>query len=235
MSDLKTLTVFGAKGETGIEIVTQATARGHTVRAVEPDWSEASDLPEGAEAITADIMSDDLTAMIEDADAVISAIGLTLSPKTMVAPPPLYTEGAVKLIDAMRQTACRRLIVVSATFVETLDRGPHWFRAAAGLALERTFTQMSEMERILRAAGDIDFTACRPGWLMNGDLTEDYIVTPDVIPPDLIRTRHADLAHFMLHCAETGEWSRATPAIARPEPASLSRPDAVLKQFFTSG
>ncbi|MBJ3762625.1 NAD(P)H-binding protein [Maribius pontilimi] len=232
MTEALTLAVFGATGATGAEVVRQAAARGHRVRAIEPGWPDDPGLPEGVETRVADVLTDDLSDVIAGCDVVISAIGLGLSPRTVLSPPPLYTEGALHMIDAMRAQGLSRLIVVSASFVETLDRGPHWFRATTGLALERVFTQMGEMERILRAAGDIDWTAVRPGWLMQGDLTADYTVTPDVIPQDLIRTRHADLAHFILHCAETGDWSRATPAIARAEPASATRPDTVLKELL---
>ena len=230
MTEPLTLAVFGADGATGKQVVLQAAARGHRVRAIEPDWPDDPPLPEGVEARQADVLSEDLAPVMDGCDAVISAIGLPLSPQTVLTPPPLYTEGSVRMVDGLRATGCSRLIVISATFVETKSRGPHWFRAAAGLALERVFSQMAEMERILRAADDIDWTATRPGWLMDGDLTEDYVVTPEAIREDLIRTRHADLAHFMLHCAETGEWSRATPAIARPEASSESRPDALLRQ-----
>lgn len=87
------------------------------------------------------------------------------------------------------------------------------------------------MERLFAAARDIDWTAVRPGWLLDAPLTGDYAVKPDAIPDDLIRTRHADLAHFMLRCVETGDWVRATPAIARKEDDEVSAPSAVLKEM----
>ncbi len=232
MTDPLCLAVIGATGATGRQIVTQALSRGHKVRAIEPVFPDDPTLPGTIERVTADVRGDDLRAALEGCDVVISAIGMGLSPEAVLAPPPLYTEGAVRITEAMRANGQRRLIVVSASFVAARNRGPRWFRLASGIALDRIFTQMGEMERILRANPDIDWTAVRPGWLMEGDLTADYVVTPESIAPDLIRTRRADLAHFILNCAESGDWIRGTPAIARAEPASASRPDRLLEELM---
>lgn len=219
MDKVRTLAIFGANGATGRCAVRQAVARGHSVRAVEPSWPEDADLPDGVEARTADVLSDDLAPVIEGCDAILSCIGVPLTVKTAFDPPPLYTGSVAAYLDAMQKVGTRRLIVVSASFVATRDRGPALFRMAATATLEAIFTQMGEMEQALRAS-DVDWTAVRPGWLMEGERTGDYVITPDVIAEGLIRTRHADLADFMLECLVTDEWVRRTPAIARREDPS---------------
>lgn len=223
------ITLFGASGATGKDVLREARALGWKVVAVEPSWDGRSD-DEYVERREADVLKDDLVPCIEGSDAVISALGVPLSPEVALDPPPLYSEGAIRITNAMRKTGVRRLVAISASFVETLDRGPVWFRAAAGTALHKVFAQMAEMERILRATSDIDWTAVRPGWLMDGDPTYDYEVTEDVIPEDLIRTRHADLAHFMVTCVKDESWIRQTPAIAREEADEASSPVEVLKE-----
>lgn len=219
MENIRKLAIFGANGATGRHAVRQAAARGYTVRAVEPDWPDDADLPAGVETRTADVLSDDLSPVVEGCDAILSCIGVPLTVKTALDPPPLYTGSVSAYLKAMRATGMRRLVVISATFVATRDRGPLLFRAAATASLEPIFTQMGEMEQSLRAS-DTDWTAVRPGWLMDGERTGDYVVTPEVIAEGLIRTRHADLADFMLGCLETDEWVRRTPAIARREDPS---------------
>ena len=218
MTQAKTLAIFGANGATGRHAVAQAVTRGHAVRAVEPDWPDEATLPEGAERYTADVLSDDLAPVIDGCDAILSCIGVPLTVKTALKPPPLYTGSVSAYLAAMRATGVRRLVVVSASFVATRDRGPLLFRVAATAALESIFTQMGEMEHSLRAS-DSDWTAVRPGWLMAGERTGDYVVTPEVIAEGLIRTRHGDLADFMLNCVDSSEWVRRTPAIARREDA----------------
>ena len=225
------LAIFGAAGATGRHAVEQAVKRGHAVRALEPTWDGAPDLPPGVETHTADLLSGDLSGALDGCDAVLSCVGVGMSMQTAIDPPPLYSRGASAIVAEMRRTGVKRLVVISATFVQTLDRGPLLFRGAAGVGLHKVFEDMDKMEGILRDASDIDWTAVRPGWLIEGPLTDDYTVTADVIPEDMIRTRHADLAHFMLTLAEGDEWSHATPAIARPEPDEASGPQAVLKNL----
>ncbi|SFP14973.1 SDR family oxidoreductase [Tranquillimonas alkanivorans] len=225
------LAVIGASGTTGQQIVNQAVAAGHDVRAIDRDDCKDAAFPNMVDRRQGDVLEGDLAPLLEGREAVLSGLGVPLAPKTAASPPPLYSEGTRNIVDAMRRAGVRRLVVISATFVATRDRGPLWFRAAAHLALDRIFDQMAEMEEILRGTDDIDWTAVRPGWLLDGALTRDYVVRPDAIPDDLIRTRHADLAHFMLHCAESDDWVRQTPAVARAEEPAVSGPQAVLQEL----
>lgn len=230
MANTLTLAIFGAAGKTGKQAVRQAVSRGHTVRAVEKSWPDTDDLPERVDRRTANVIEDDLAPAIDGCDAVISCIGLPLTAGTALSPPPLYTESTKRYLDAMERCGISRIVVISASFVVTRDRGPMAFRAAATVALEPIFTQMGEMERLLRASA-MDWTAVRPGWLMEGDATGDATVTPEVIAPDLIRTRHGDLAAFMLDCVETGDWIHRTPAIGRKEAEEAESAARLLREI----
>ena len=232
MADPKTILVLGAHGVTGQEVVKQAVARGPRVRAAEMAWpDDAPPAGHNVERVTANVIEDDLGGIVDGVDAVISGLGVPGDPATLMNPPPLYTTGTRNLIEAMDARGVSRLVTISASFVVTHDRGPALFRASAIPALTRVLDQMRDMEEMLRVS-DLDWTAVRPGWLLPEALTADYVVVPDVIPEDLIRTRHADLAHFMLHCVETGEWSRQTPAIARAEAEELSSSFEVVKEML---
>lgn len=232
MADPKTILVLGAHGVTGQEVVKQAVARGHHVRAAEMKWpDDAPPAGHNVERATANVIEDDLGPVVDGVDAVIAALGVPGDPATLLDPPPLYTTGTTKLIDAMNARGVTRLVTISASFVVTHDRGPLLFRTTAIPALTRVLHQMGEMEEMLRVSS-LDWTAVRPGWLLPEPLTGDYVVVPDVIPEDLIRTRHADLAHFMLHCVESGEWIRQTPAIARQEAEDLSSSFEVVREML---
>ena len=69
------LTVFGATGGTGLQVIEQGLAAGHEIRAVVRDATRLPDRP-GLEVVVADVMD---PAAIEEAvtgrDAIISAIG----------------------------------------------------------------------------------------------------------------------------------------------------------------
>ncbi|QUJ77025.1 NAD(P)H-binding protein [Sulfitobacter albidus] len=225
----RTLVIVGGGGGTGALAVDAALAHGADVRVI--DHSLPENRIDGVRYHQADVLSDDLTPFMEGADAVVSCLGVGNDPATLLSPPPLYTDGTAAICDAMTAAGVARLIVISASFVEAKDRGPVYFILPAMTALARVFEQMARMEENLQARSDIDWTAVRPGWLMAGPASGDYTVTPNVIPDDMIRTRRADLAEFMVDLAMSGEWSRRTPAIARHEDASASSPKAVLDEI----
>ena len=208
------LCIFGATGATGSAALTQALGRGFEVRGVVHDPSET--LPGGAERVVADVLNDDLAPVVAGCDAVLSCLGVANDPQTLLNPPPLYTDGTGAIIRAMEAEGVARLVVISASFLSAPNRGPILFRLGAEPALARVFSQMADMEELLEQSA-LAWTAMRPGWLMEGELTEDYMVRPEAIPSDTIRTRHADLAHMMLNCVERGEWLRGKPALARRE------------------
>ena len=226
----KTFAVLGANGGVGRCLVDQALARGHAVRAVEPAWPEADDRP-GLELCRADVLSDDLSDCFDGVDAVLSCLGVGNKVGTLLDPPPLYTRGTTNILRGMHGAGVTRLVVISASFVAAKDRGPLYFRMPVMAALHNVLDQMAEMEAQLRASA-VDWTAVRPGWLMDAPMTGDYVVTPDVIPQDLIRTRMADVAHFMLDCAERGAWVRQTPALARAEEPEASSLTTVVKEMI---
>lgn len=178
------------------------------------------------------MLTDDLRPWIEGRDAVFSCLGLPLSPSTLVDPPPLYTEGMLRIAGAMRGTGVTRIVTISATFTQKLDIGPLWFRGAVR-AMRPVYRQMADMERILRA-GDLDWTAVRPGWLLARPQTGDYRVEDGQIAAGTLRTRHGDLADFMLRCAAEDMWVCGTPAISREEPLPLLSPASLLEDLSFS-
>ena len=226
----RTLAIFGATGATGDAAVTYALARGHRVRAI--DIGSPRTPRQGANYYTANVLSDTLDQFVEGTDAVLSCLGVDNHPQTLLSPPPLYTDGTAAICDAMEHTGVKRLIVMSASFVEARNRGPIWFKLPAMVALHRVFDQMGQMEEQLQHRKSIDWTAVRPGWLMAGERSDDYTVQADVIPEDMIRTRRADVGAFMVDLAESGEWVRRTPALARHEAAEKSNPEAVVRDML---
>lgn len=222
--------LFGPTGGVGQEILRQASGRGIEIRAGERHWDDDPAPEMQYERREANILEDDLAPLMDGCDAVVSAIGLPRDPKTLAEPPPLYTEGAVRMVQGMRKAGVKRLVVISAAFADRDATVPLWFKAATA-PLRRMFRQMAEMERVLRVADDIDWTAVRPGWLLDRDLTRDYQVSGSDLPQGTLRTRRADLAHFMLKCVENGEWIRERPFVARAESDDLESPAALLEEL----
>ena len=168
--------VFGAEGLTGGHVIGQALKRGWQVVGVDRDEPHDPYQGPAIEYRTADVLEDDLSKPVTGCDAVISALGVGNDPRTLLDPPPLYTEGTRRIVEGMRGAGVSRLVAISATFVATQERGPLHFRVPAMIALDRIFDQMREMETMLRGMDDLEWTAVRPGWLMAGEATDDYTV-----------------------------------------------------------
>jgi hypothetical protein len=173
-----------------------------------------------------------LAPLLADADAVISALGVSIGPRTILDPPPLYTEGTLRIVRAMQATGRLRLGVISAAFAAPAPRMPLWFRTTAALALHRLFQQMADMERVLQATDTLQWTAFRPGWLLDLPHSGDATVQANVLPRGMIRTRRADLAAFMVETIGTDRWVRATPVIARKEARRYEAPPALLRELI---
>ncbi|MBB3035225.1 NAD(P)H-binding protein [Alteriqipengyuania lutimaris] len=227
---MSTILLFGPTGGVGQEILRQAADRSITVRAAERHWNDDPAPEMEYERREANVLHDDLSSLMEGCDAVVSAIGLPREPKALADPPPLYTEGAVRMVQGMRKAGVARLVVISAAFADRDATVPFWFKAAT-TPLRRVFRQMAEMERVLRVVEDIEWTAVRPGWLLDRELTRDYQLSEDDLPNGTLRTRRADLADFMLDCAETRDWMHGFPFIARRESDDLESPGALIEEI----
>ncbi|QQA45000.1 NAD-dependent epimerase/dehydratase family protein [Pelagovum pacificum] len=221
--------MFGASGRTGRALVQQALERGYKV--VASDVGGDPYAPDAATQIEADVLGGDLAPALRGSKAVISALGVGNDIGTLADPPPLYTKGTARIADAMKAEGIERIVVMSATFVANSERGPLLFRLGTAPALTNVLDQMEQMEADL-AQSRLDWTAVRPGWLMEGPRTDDSVVTEDEIAEGLIRARHEDVAALMLDCVETGQWSRATPAIARSESEVNESNEAVMKSLL---
>ena len=156
------VTVFGATGGIGTEVVRQALAAGHEVVAVVRDAGRLT-VPAGAGlgVVTADVMDPaQIGPAVKGADAVVSALGPRPGgPATVLA------DSARSILAALDQTGVRRLVTVSASgaFIEPDD--PFVTRVVAKPLLHRflrdAMTDTQRMEAEIRAS-DADWTLIRP-------------------------------------------------------------------------
>ncbi|MFE9365040.1 NAD(P)-dependent oxidoreductase [Streptomyces sp. NPDC006978] len=192
------LTVFGATGAVGQEVVRQALAAGHEVTAVVRDPAR---LPEGLRgvALHAVVPLGDESAVrgaVAGRDAVLSGLGARGRKAGDV------TERlTVRVLEAMEAEGVRRLLVVSAAPVgpapaddPLLDRV---VRKVIGVVLKEVYADLTRMEAAL-AAGATDWTSVRPPKLTNGPLTGAYRTVVGGTPRSGRSLARADVAHAML-------------------------------------
>jgi putative NADH-flavin reductase len=193
------LTILGATGGTGTELVRQALVEGHDVTAVVRDPARLQ-VPahERLRVLTADVRDPAATQpAVEGADAVLSALG----PRGR-GPTTICSDGARAIVAAMGRTGVRRLLVVSAAgpFADAGD-GALVRRVIKPIILERlmkdAFDDMRRCEEEVRAAA-LDWTILRPPQLVDKEPTGRYRTATDVNLRGGRKIARADLAACML-------------------------------------
>jgi putative NADH-flavin reductase len=209
------LTIFAATGGIGRQAFEQAIAAGHPVTAV---VRTPNSLPEGARIVAADLVAADpavIESAVGGADAVLSCLGPRSISESGIA-----SQGTRAIIQAMKATGVRRLVVISAAPISTVpspgrstppkhDPGEGFFMRTllgplAKAVLRRPYADLALMEDLLRDSG-LDWTVVRPPRLTNGPLTGTYrTALGQNLRRGLLISR-ADVAHFMLRALERPE------------------------------
>jgi putative NADH-flavin reductase len=208
------LTVFGASGQTGRHLLTQALDAGHTVTAVVRDPTRLPIRHQRLQVVTADVLDPAaIQPAVAGADAVISALG-PHPPRNRSS---IMSAATASILAAMRATATSRLVVVSAAPVATDDRGTTLpYRLLGGpllrLLLGGLYADMASMEEAVRRSGT-DWTILRPPWLSDGSRTGTWRQAKDGNLRGAARISRADLAEAILACLDDPDTVKATIAI----------------------
>ncbi len=210
------IAIFGATGETGMELVDQALGRGWEV--VASVRHEGALVDHGGLRVVVGDPLDVAVArrVIEGCDATISVLGFrrhVRGPATTT----LYSDSAKTFIAAMDEVGCRRLIYTTSAGVELDDPSELWpyKHIVKPLWLNGGYEDMRHAETIIRAS-DLDWILVRPGRLTDGPATGRYEVSPRFRPEHANAISRADLAAFMLDQVTGDEWIHGTPTLGTP-------------------
>ncbi|MER5790068.1 NAD(P)-binding oxidoreductase [Streptomyces sp. NPDC001980] len=194
------LTVFGATGGIGRELVRQALASGHRVTAVVRDPARLTVTGTGLEVVRADLTDPEvIRPALTGRDAVLSGLGPRGRGDAGVAARLTRT-----VLAAMEAEAVRRLVVVSAAPVGPepddglLDRT---MRGLVSTVLKPVYDDLREMEAELSRSGT-DWTSVRPPRLQDKPLTGTYRTVVGGFPRKGHFIARADVAHAMLAMIE---------------------------------
>ena len=171
------LTIVAATGGIGRQLLEQAIAAGHDVTAVVRNPAKLS--RDAVRVITADLAAADSTALtsaVEGTDAVLSGLGARSAAEAGVA-----WRGTRAIVEAMKATGVRRIVVVSAAPIGTVaspgrpappkhDPGDGFFMRHLGARgpdrIPHALRRPGQMEDVLRDSG-LDWTISRPPKLTN--------------------------------------------------------------------
>lgn len=203
--------VIGASGRTGREVVAQALAHGHQVRALVHS-TPLDAASHRVESVSGDVLEfDSVSAAVEGVDAVVFAVGSGGGRDVRV-----FSEGIGHVIHAMAVHEVPKLVAVSAAgvFARNSPKISLGFRALIATVLKSVYDDMERMEQRIAASG-LDWTILRPVGLSDGPLTGRYRISLDgSLLSKSSRVSRADLAAACLKAATTRTFTRTTVVIA---------------------
>ena len=209
------LTVFGATGGVGREVVTQALDASHDVRAYVRNSAKLDLTHPNLTVITGELTDREaVQRAVHGADAVISALGPSLDRKATGMP---LVAGTRTIVDAMRTEGVERYIGIATPSV----RDPRDTRSLLGLIvplmgrafLPRAYRELLAMSRLI-IDSPLDWTIAR--FTRPTDGARTGTVRAGYLGRDRIRASitRADIAAFLLDQTTDTRFHRAAPAIS---------------------
>jgi uncharacterized protein YbjT (DUF2867 family) len=205
------LAIFGASGKTGHQLVEQALAAGHEVRALTRDPAKLRIAHERLEVVAGNVLDPAaVSRTVQGAAVVISALGIGAG-----NPEGAITAGVRNIAAAMREAGVRRLIAMSSLGIgDSKGQIPLAFKLAimAIPVLRHTMADLATMEEFLHGTG-LDWIIVRPGGLQDRPARGNWHVSsPDekLTAGDIPR---ADVAAFILQQLTSDTYLRQTPGV----------------------
>ncbi|MGW1681729.1 NAD(P)-dependent oxidoreductase [Saccharopolyspora sp. NPDC002376] len=207
------ITIFGATGGTGKQLIEQACAAGYQVTAVVRDPAKVTFKHPELTVVRADVMDPaDIRPHIAGRDAVISAIGSS----NVKGPTTVQTDSTASILKALDEAEVRRFLVVSNSGMITEGDGAltkHLVKPILWRFLKHPWTDMGHMEEVVRASG-ADWTILRPPMLTKGPRTGRYRTAVDRTVRGGNKVSRADLADCILRNLADNTSIRTAIAIA---------------------
>lgn len=209
------LVILGASGGCGKELVAQALARGHAVRAV-TRASTAYAPPAGAEALRGEVFDEAfLRGAFAGQDAVLSALGLRLpglSPFARAEVPDLLSRSTPVIVAAMKAAGVRRIVAISAGGVgDSYAAMPAAFKVfMKTTSLRKAYAELEVMEQVLQTSG-LEVCCVRPTGLSDEPASGQVKVVSRLSGRAMIP--RADVAAFMLDEVARPTLERRGPVI----------------------
>jgi putative NADH-flavin reductase len=208
------LTVFGATGRTGVEVVRQGLAQGHQVTAVVRDPARLEVPPhEQLEVVTANGFDpSEIAPAISGREVVVSALG----PRGR-GPTTVCRDAARGIISAMSTAGVRRLVVVSNSGMHTEGDGVFTRRLVKPILirlLREGYEDMQAMEDLVVASG-LEWTIVRPPRLTHGPHTGRIASSVDRNVRGSFTISRADLADYVLRATEDEDLAGTAVSVAK--------------------
>jgi putative NADH-flavin reductase len=217
---MKTITVIGANGRTGIEIVKQALEKGWIVKALVREKQKIKLSNPNLQIIEGNPMYyNDVVKAVKETDAVY--VALNIARKTdmpwskIISPKDLLDISMKNTVNAMKENGVKRVITVSAWGAGDSYEETNWMfkflikKTNVGFA----YTGHDDQEKALRESG-LDWTSVRPVGLNEKQEHQNILVRMQKSDPLKMMISRKDVAKFMLDIITDQHYFQKTPAIS---------------------
>lgn len=208
------IVVFGASGGTGRQVVEQALAAGHEVKAFVRDPKKLSLTHEKLTVVQGDVLdANAVSEAVKGIEGVLVALGSRPDTKTTV-----LSEGTANIITAMKAHGVKRLITESSYPMSGSPEGMAFLKMKRvpddQLAMMKPILDDKvSQEKGVRESG-LEWVIVRPLMLTDGVKTSSYRIgeTLDIKPDDTIS--RADVADCMLKSLADATWIGKTVVVS---------------------
>jgi putative NADH-flavin reductase len=202
--------VFGATGPTGKLIISQGLELGYKMTAFVRNPERLPVKHTNLTIITGNVFDrEKVQSAVQGHDVILSALGNGKSLKGNV-----FSVGTKHIVDAMKNSPCRRAIIMSAYGVgESINNVPILLKRIYNSILKNTFDDKALGEKYLKQS-NLDWTLVHPVILTNKPKTGSYrkgeLISTSWIP----MISRADVAELMLKLANDRTSIRRTIVVS---------------------
>jgi putative NADH-flavin reductase len=209
----KSLTVFGATGNTGSKIVELALAQGHRITILVRDKKKLGQLVNRLTVIEGNVLDSDAIgkAIPPGTDAVLSALGHSKN-----TPKDVETVALRNIVGSMEKNSVKRLVVLANAAISDPKDKPTSSQKLYRLLLrifERDVYDDSVTKGSVVKNSDLDWTIVRTSLLTNSGPSNEKYRVGYMEKGVGVRISRADMAEFMLKCVFEGKYIRESPYI----------------------
>ncbi|WP_394746836.1 NAD(P)H-binding protein [Spongiimicrobium salis] len=210
---MKKICVFGANGQTEIELVKKSIKNNASIRAAVRNEESMKDFKKDIEVIPYSFENPfSVRAAMNGCDIIVSVIG-SGSGKDAATPTTLYSNSVYTIIQEMLFLNLKRLIVISSAGVEYDEKAPWYYRYLFRPMLMNSYMDMMKMETIIEQyTQNINWTIVRPTYLLNGK-SKDYLIKNRKIGEGNFKINRIDTAEFILTESLQNKWVHQYPVL----------------------
>ena len=218
------ISVFGATGGTGREVVEQALERRHEVTALARRPEALEGAGTGLTVVGGDVLDRAATERaVDGANAVLCVLGAHKSGDTTVS------DGTRIICAAMEAAGVGRLVAVTMMGLrDSRDKAGLHGKVILPVFLRGRIGDRVRQEEVIEGSG-LDYCIVRPARLVDGPRTERYQAGPDLRTGLSSKLARGDLAHYVVTECETRPSTAAPWASQGPE--AYSR-DSILTAYL---